>query len=438
MSSKLKLLRSVAFCAILASVSSHAQSITLSQAYSLALQHEPKLRSAALKTQATEELITQSRARLLPQIQGSLSYGYYGYEAQYLREPVKEDYSSYSISASQAIYHPEYWRGVEESQAHVKGAQYSYNAQAQQLGLDVAKAYFEFIRAHQNVDLSDSQKKYYETKYIQQEELLKVGLTNRIDLLEAKVHRDRAIFEWLTEQKRLNVSKLKLEHLVGESIEETVTFDFDTIPLEIFSMEKTVWEDKLGNNPSLKASEYASEMARHQVAMRQYEHYPKVDLSLTRKETYTKDTVSHQYDNQAIVQMSIPIYQGGYAQSKVREGLKLLDSATQDLDYTRKQTRLQLESFWAERSLMIEKIRVLRESQRSAELFVSSVEQGQVAGLKSFVDVLEARAKLYAVKRDLLDAGYELINNQLSLLDVTGELNSETLERFETLIMHLG
>lgn len=431
MSSKRNLLGSIAFCATLVGVSSHAQGMSLSHAYALALQHEPKLRSAALKTQATEELIPQSRARLLPQIQGTLSYGYYGYEAPYLSRPVKEDYSSYSISASQAIYHPEYWRGLDESRAHVKGAQYAYNAQAQQLGLDVAKAYFEFIRAYQNVELADSQKKYYETKYNQLEELLKVGLTNRIDLLEAKVHRDRALFEWLTEQKRLNVSKLKLEYLVGETIEETVTFDYNAIALDVFSMEKSVWEDKLGNNPSLKSSEYASQMARHQVAIREYEHYPKVDLSLTRKETYTQDTVSHQYDNQAILQMSIPIYQGGYAQSKVREGLKLLDSATQDLDYTRKQTRLQLEAFWAERSLMIEKIRVLRESQRSAELFVSSVEQGQAAGLKSFVDVLEARAKLYTVKRDLVDAGYELINNQLSLLDVTGELNIESLEKFE-------
>lgn len=438
MSSKYTLCRSVAVYALLVGAYAHAQSMSLGHAYSMALQHEPKLRSAALKTQATEELIPQSRARLFPQIQGSLSYGYYDYEAQYLTKPVKEDYSSYSISASQAIYHPEYWRGVDESKARVKGAQYSYIAQAQQLGLDVAKAYFECIRAHQSVDLADSQKKYYETKYNQQEEMLKVGLTNRIDLLEAKVHRDRALFEWLTEQKRLNVNKLKLEHLVGETIGEIVSFDFDTIALDVFSMDKTVWEKKLGNNPSLKSSEYSNEMARHQVAMRQYEHYPKVDLSLTRKETYTQDTVSHQYDNQAIIQMSIPIYQGGYAQSKVREGLKLLDSSAQDLDYVRKQIRLQFEGSWAERSLLIEKIRVLRESEKSAELFVRSVEQGQASGLKSFVDVLEARAKLYTVKRDLVDAGYELINNQLSLLDITGELNSQTLEDLEVRITHLG
>ncbi|OYZ56050.1 MAG: hypothetical protein B7Y17_07195, partial [Sulfuricurvum sp. 24-42-5] len=164
MSSNLKLLGSVVL-SIALEASSYAQNLTLSEAYTLALQHAPKLRSAAYKTEATQELVHQSRSRLLPQVQGSLSYGYYGYEAPYLREPVKENYSSYSLSVSQAIYHPEYWRGLDETKARAKGAEYAFKAQAQQMGLDVAKAYFELVRAHQNVDLADSQKKYYETKY---------------------------------------------------------------------------------------------------------------------------------------------------------------------------------------------------------------------------------------------------------------------------------
>ncbi|OYZ67192.1 MAG: hypothetical protein B7Y17_00195, partial [Sulfuricurvum sp. 24-42-5] len=97
---------------------------------------------------------------------------------------------------------------------------------------------------------------------------------------------------------------------------------------------------------------------------------------------------------------------------------------------------LQFEAFWAERSLMIEKIRVLRESEKSAELYLVSVEQGQAAGLKSLPDLLEARAKLHEVKRDFVDAGYELINNELSLLDLTGQLNYDSLQEFETLIAH--
>lgn len=435
MSSKPYALQSLTLWVAL-TVASHAQNLGLSNAYALALKHEPKLRSVALKTEATKELIEQSKARLYPNIQGSLSWGKYEYSSV-IQDEVKEDYTSYSLSATQPLFHPELWRGVDESKARVKGAEYAFQAEAQQLGLDVAKAYFELIRTYKNVDLTLSQKKYYETKYIQQQEMLKIGLTNRIDLLEAKIHYDKAYSESLTEEKRLNVAKLKLQRYIGEPLGALDIFDFNTIVLERFSMQRGVWEEKLPNNPSVKSSEFNREMARHQLAAREYEHYPKVDLTLARKETYTEDRVAHRYDNQAIVQMSIPLYQGGYTQSKIREGLKLLDAAGQENEYARQETTLQFEAFWAERSLVIEKIRVLRESEKSAELYLASVEQGQAAGLKSFVDVLEARAKLYEVKRDFVDAGYELINNELSLLDLTGQLNYDSLQEFETRITKL-
>lgn len=434
MSSKTYALQSLTLWMALA-VASHAQNLSLSNAYALALKHEPKLRSVALKTEATKEQIEQSKSRLYPNVQGSLSWGKYEYSSV-IQDEVKENYSSYSLSATQPIFHPELLRGVDESKARAKGAEYAFQAEAQQLGLDVAKAYFELIRTYKNVDLTLSQKKYYETKYNQQQEMLKIGLTNRIDLLEAKIHYDKAYSESLTEEKRLSVAKLKLQRYIGEPVGALDVFDFNAIVLERFSMQRGVWEEKLPNNPSIKSSEFNREMARHQLAAREYEHYPKVDLTLARKETYTEDRVAHRYDNQAIIQMSIPLYQGGYTQSKIREGLKLLDAAGKENEYARQETTLQFEAFWAERSLMIEKIRVLRESEKSAELYLVSVEQGQAAGLKSLPDLLEARAKLHEVKRDFVDAGYELINNELSLLDLTGQLNYDSLQEFETLIAH--
>lgn len=414
------------------------EALTLSKAYELALKHEPKLSASALKAEATGEGVEQSKARLYPQLQGSLSWGRYEYEADYLRTPVKEDYASYSISASQALYHPELWRGIDEAKAKKSAASFQFNAEAQQLGLDVAKAYFNLMRTKQNVELMYSQKEYYQSKYRQLEEMLKLGLTNRIDLLESKVHKDKATAEWLREQKLLQVSSLRLQNLIRTKVEELPAFDFVSLDADNLFKERMVWEDKLKENPSLKAAIATGEMARHQVAMREYEHYPKVDVSLTRKETYTKDTVAHQYDNQAIIQMSIPLYQGGYTQSKVRESLLMAQSAQKELEYTQLQTSLRFEELWANRDLNVQSLSLLRESEKSAELYLDSVEKGHNAGLKSLVDVLEAKAKLYEVKRDAIDAGYALVENYLGLLDVSGELNSENIAILEKMVISTG
>jgi len=294
-----------------------SEALTLSKAYELALKHEPKLSASVLKAEATGESVQQSKARLYPQLQGSISWGRYEYEADYLSQPVKEDYASYSVSATQALYHPELWRGIDEAKAKKAAASFQVNAEAQQLGLDVAKAYFNLMRTKRNVELMNSQKEYYQTKYRQLEEMLKLGLTNRIDLLESKVHKDKATAEWLREEKLLQVASLRLENLIHTKVGQLPAFDFVSLEADRLFGEQKLWEEKLKDNPSLNAAIATENMTRHQVAMREYEHYPKVDLSLSRKETYTKDTVAHQYDNQVVIQMSIPLYQGGYTQSKV-------------------------------------------------------------------------------------------------------------------------
>lgn len=412
-----------------------AEALSLSRAYALSLLNEPKLKSAYYQAQAAREYENQTYSRLLPQVQGSLSWGIYDYDAQYLSKPVRETYSSYSLSASQAIYHPELFSGLDEGKARVKYAEYKYKEQAQQLGFDVVKAYFGFIREMRSVDLAYSQKEYYDLKFNQLEELLKVGMSNKIDVLEAKVRRDQAISEWMTEKKRLAVAKLRIEYFIGEKVDSISEIDFETLPLDSFRVERNAFEEKLENNPTLNASKSSGDVSRSQLAQRQYDHYPKIDLNLMRKETYTKDTVAHSYDTQAIVQMTIPIYQGGNTQSRIREAMSLVKSAAEDVDYQRKDMHLRFETSWSERSLMIEKIDVLRQSIMSAQLFVTSVEQGHAAGLKSLVDVLDAKAKLFEVKRNLIDAGFDLINNQISLMDLTGELSAESIEEFEKKIL---
>ncbi len=409
--------------------------LKLSDAYEMALKNEPQLRALALRTASGKEQIEQSRSKLYPQLQGSFTWGQYGYQyTTPTSKPVKESYKSYSLSATQPLFHPEVWRGVDVATARQKSAEYEFKAKAQQAGLELAKAYFLVLYTQKNVELIQSHKAYYESKYKQLEEMLKVGLSNRIDLLETKVQRDKSTSEWLAEKKKFEVAKLKLEHLIGENVTEVQSLDFSAIDTVKFISTREEWENKLLDNPMFKSSLAAEETARHDLAVREYEHYPKVDLSISRKETYTQDQISHKYDNQAVAQMTVPIYQGGATESRIREGKLLLDSATQERNYYQKEAQYRFESLWVERQLYLETIDVLKESEKSAELFLQSVERGQSAGLKSVVDVLEAKAKLYEVRRQMIEAGYQLVNNQLGLLDITGTLNVDKIAQFETLL----
>jgi outer membrane protein len=413
--------------------------LSLSRAYAMALQNEPNLQALALKTNATAEGVEQSRAKLYPHLQGSLAYGRYEYAYNQNTAPTtKENYGNYSVSASQPLFHPEQWRGIDEAQSREKSARYQFQSKAQELGTEVAKAYFDVLRAHRSIELLASQKEYYESKYRQLEEMLKFGLTNRIDLLDAKIHRDGAVSEWLNEQRKLKVAQMHLQFLTGEEVGELPQFDFTALDATMLFQDRAAWESKLPNNPALIASKAVRDMSRDEVAVRQYGHYPKADFSLMRKETYSNDPLVHKYDNQAVVQMVIPIYEGGETQSRVRESLLLAQSAQKELDAVEQKNSLRFEELWADHELNAQSLSQSLETEKSAQLYVESMEKAYAVGLKSVVDVLDAKAKLYKIKRDSLDAGYHLVDNYLGVLDVSGELNSDNIAIIEKMMISTG
>ncbi|MDD2780488.1 TolC family protein [Sulfuricurvum sp.] len=424
-------LLSVITLAVFALLSNAQEPLTLGTAYELALKHEPKLQSLYLKTAANGESIEQVRSRLFPQIQGTVSVGRYEYAYQASSKATKENYTDYSISAVQPIFRPEYWRGLDQAKSKYESALEQLKAQQQQVGLDVSKAYFSVLHSEKSAELASAQKLYYEQKYVQLEEMLKIGLTNKIDFLETKIARDKARSLYAIEQKRAGIAKLRLQNMIGKPIEALHELNFEMIDVSHWIINKSELNQKLDENPLYKSAKYTVKAAEDEVAIRNYEHYPKVDLSLTRKETNSADPITHIYDNQAIVRMSIPIYAGGYVQSRVREGILLLDAAQQEREYYSQETNAKFEEAWEESHYSVENYNNLKDSERSAHLYVESVEKAHAAGLKSIIDLLEARAKLFEIKRDLINAGYEVLNNRLLLLDITGELNAQSIALLE-------
>jgi outer membrane protein len=136
--------------------------------------------------------------------------------------------------------------------------------------------------------------------------------------------------------------------------------------------------------------------------------------------------------------MVIPIYEGGETQSRVRESLLLAQSAQKELDAVEQKNSLRFEELWADHELNAQSLSQSLETEKSAQLYVESMEKAYAVGLKSVVDVLDAKAKLYKIKRDSLDAGYHLVDNYLGVLDVSGELNSDNIAIIEKMMISTG
>jgi outer membrane protein len=409
--------------------------LTLSEAYALALKNESKSRSAAFKAEASSEIVAQARSRLLPQMQYSYSVGKTEYEAQYNRLTIEEKYTYRQLSLSQPIYHPEYWSATSQAYAKKDASDLEFRRQSQTLGIDLAKTYFNYLKISKEEQLAKWQMGQYELKFRQIEKMLTVGLSNKIDMLESKIRFDKAKAEWITWQKQMNVAKFAIENMIGESIDGKQLIDTDAINPKTLPSDKSAWEQKLLTNVDVQLAETYLKVAKKEVDLRWYSHLPTVDARVSSTNTDTKDLSAHRYDKSFFIDVKIPIFQGGYTSSRVSEARLLLNAAREDLEATKKENRLRFEDLWSRRELSIDSVELFRESEKVATLYLESIEKAHKVGLKSIVDLLEAKAKLYTVKRDLLNSTYDFINNQMELLNISGELTIPKIQELESQVL---
>lgn len=414
------------------------QILTLSRAYEKALQKESQILAQRYRTEATAEGINQALGALLPRITVDASAGHNKYN--YTAPEVSEPYKDYGITAYVPVFRPGLYLELDQAKDRAKGAEYELQRRANQLGLEVAKAYFDVMRTQKNLALARAMVDANEVKFRQTSGMLQAGLNTKMGMLEARVAFDRSRAELLAEEQRYNVAKMTLEYMIGEKItnDRILDISLEQINPDALIIASYDWQKGLVNNPDVQIAQKQLELAQRDLTIRRWQHFPTADFQISQKHTESRDPSLRENDLRALIVVSLPIFEGGRTQSAIREGLKMQNAAIEELNHYKKQAILKLERTLSEQKLAIESVKVFKDSEYSAQLYLSTIEQGYERGLRSLFDVLEARSRLYQVRRDLIDAVYNLIVNQLNLLDVTGTLNTDRIYEIERKINLLG
>lgn len=392
--------------------------LTMERAYELALTNHPGYRVEKFKTQAVEENVRQAQSRLFPKVDISASGGKYEYETYYNATETSEIYKTYSLSLTQPLYRPELWRAVDQMQKRYKTSTIELEKQAQQVGIDVIKTYLQMLKTQADIEKLHSQKELYDAKFRKSSDMIAMGLSNSVELIEAKVNKEKALSDLISKKREYQTLKNKLARLCKTP--------FDSIaPLKsnkILSLSKEEWINRLQENKDIKIARLSKKAAEDEVAIRGYDHYPKADLSLGRSQNDTNDPVAHKYDNKAFVQLSFPIYQGGYTSSRVQEAVLLLNAAESNEELAHLQMQDKFEELWTQRESLHESIDVLKQALESSKLFLKSVQSGYEKGIKNQIDIMDAELKMKSIESELNIAHYDLMVNEVGLLDLTGQL----------------
>lgn len=416
--------------ALLAAIASPVYSAGLVEVYREAQQQDAAYASARAAYEAGQEKLPQGLALLLPSINLSANT-----TANDVDTPTtSRNYNSngYSLSLSQPIYRKQNFAQYEQSKSQVTQAEAQFAIARQDLIVRVAQAYFDTLLAQDNVALAGAQKAAIGEQLEMAKRNFEVGTSTIVDTHEAQARFDLSTSQEIAAQNDLEIKRRALQLIIGK-VQEHLDALNDKLPLvlpEPNDMAKWV-EQAEQLSPQIAVQRAALEIARQEVEKNRAGHYPTLDLVAGYNQNANSSyLVSGTTTSQTIgLQVNLPIFQGGSVNSKVREALANQEKARQDLELGSRQAALQTrQSFLGVTSGMAQ-VKALEQALVSSQSSLDSTRLGQEVGVRTNVDVLNAQQQFYTAKRDLSQARYNYILNQLKLKSAVGTLQDEDVEQ---------
>lgn len=426
---------------MLAASPSHA-AVGLMEVYRDAERSDPRVRAFEAQYLATAEGKAQARAQLLPQIGGNanLTRARQEVESEGLLASGTDYYTTkgFSLDLTQPIYRRDRFvqRRIADSLTEQAGA--TLEAERQDLIQRVADSYFSVLAAQDNLAFARAEKEAIARQLDQAKQRFEVGLVAITDVNEAQAAYDLAVADEIEAVRVLNAAREALREITGEYYESFELLRAEIPLLTPNPSDVQTWVDAaLRQNPAVEAARHNVEVTRQQIEFSRSGHYPALDAVATHGYTDIgggsfggRETT----DTSVGFQVSVPIYQGGGINSRVRESEFLYDQATQQLEQQRRLAVRQTRDAYLSVNSAISRVQALRQAVVSNESSLEAAQAGLEVGTRTLVDVLAAQSLLFRARSEYARARYDYLLAGLRLKQAAGALSMGELESVAQLL----
>jgi outer membrane protein len=416
--------------------------------YDLAVNSDPILREAEQAMFATREAKPQARALLLPdfRVDGSIDYnnvdsssnsggsgtfGDFGGFGGSSDRSESFQTSSLSATLSQSVYDRGDWMRLEQADDTIAQAEAEYREARLDLMMRTSDAYFEVLRAADNVRVQEALVAADERQLEQSKQRFEVGLVAITDVNDNQAAFDRSRADLITARNELDNRWEALRRIVGP-VRVPLARLGDRLPLAPPDPNDiNVWaETALANNYGIAAAKAAAQAARKGIEIERSGYYPSVDLQAGYDLSRSDAEFGTDTDTAFVgLNVSIPLYQGGAVASRTRQAGHDFRAAQDRLDQQRRAVINQVKDAFRGILSSISDVKARQAAIVSARSSLESTEAGLEVGTRTQVDVLDAQRNLFQAEFDYLSARYDYILNGIRLHQATSTLTREVLAK---------
>ncbi|ACS87377.1 outer membrane channel protein TolC [Musicola paradisiaca] len=413
-----------------------SQAEDLLQVYQQAKTTNPELRSSAATRDAAFERINEARSSLLPQLGLGADYTHNsGYRD---RNNVNSNVKSASLQLTQSLFNMSLWKALtlQEKTAGIQDV--TYQTSQQTLMLNTATAYFNVLRAIDNLSYVNAQKQSIYRELDQTTQRFNVGLVAITDVQNARAQYDSVLASEVTARNNLDNAMETLRQVTGNFYPQLAGLNIDRLNPQKPDVVNNLLKEGENRNLSLLSARLSQDLAREQIRSAETGHMPTLSLTASSGITNTRYSGSKAVgssfsdsdvgQNQVGLSFSLPLYSGGGTSSQVKQAQYNYVAASENLESAHRSMIQTLRSAHNNVSASISSINAYKQAVISAQSSLDAMEAGYQVGTRTIVDVLDATTTLYNAKQQLSGARYDYLVNQLNLKQALGTLNEDDLK----------
>lgn len=434
------------FLGLLAMAPLSASANSLLDIYELALENDAQLEADRAAYEAGRENRTLGRAGLLPQINARASATTSETDTENNLNPeqsgtFEQDTSGWEISLTQPLFDMSAWYEYKRGATLSDLAEVQFGADQQSLIVRVAEAYFNVLRAIDNLETAQAEEKALKQQLEQTSQRYDVGLTAITEVHEAQSVYDSAAAAALQAEGNLGIAYEALEVLTGQTHDRIAPLadDFPVVRPEPADRHEWV-EFALQNNYQLRAARLNTRASEQSAKAAKSQHLPTLSGSASYSENesegveyfgepFPNDTTreGHQFG----ITLNVPLFTGGATSGQRRQAHAQYLQSRAEMNRAQRNVVQSARSLHLSVEIGVSQVRAREQAIVSAESALEATQSGYEVGTRNLVEVLLAQRAVYQAQRDYYNALYDYVIDSFQLREVAGMLTPADVQRID-------
>lgn len=419
-----------------------ASAMTLEQAVAHTLDSNPDLRAAFNRFKAREEQVSQAISGYMPTVDITGGWGWEQTDSPATRRRFGREDGDFElkrgeagISIRQILFDGFYTPSeVDRLSFEASADQWALFAAAEDMALDVAKVYVNYIRAEQVMTLAEKNLATHKEIYDQIKQRTDSGLGSIADLSQITGRLARANANVISARNNFLDAKAQFFRIVDKAPDDMIVPvpDADMLPTDLSTSVSLAQE----NHPVLKSAAADINAAEQARSSAQSSYYPRVTLELEGNwndnldgedgvagvGNTRVDVGGYNNDLVAMVRVRYNLFAGGKDLAREKEAAYNIGEAKEIRQRAYREVVEGVNLAWNAYEMLTPQKNYIRDHVKAAKDTQVAYTQQFNLGQRTLLDLLDTENELFEARKDYLQAEFDEMIAKYRVLNATGRL----------------